>query len=229
MFLFSLLIASDNSAKLNIQETNASVINISFNFKSTLKDYKVNRSTEIWSASDPCSYITPYDEVVQWYAKHIKLKKINENVYLLEFEDGSPLSFNYVRDQEQFGVEDYWINPSYYLTNFYKNKPLSGDCEDAAIAIASILLAKGYDAIAILGYVEKNDGSLGRHAWVETKVEGRIYIVDFNYLYEKNYFETTRHWKPRYMWNHLLSFRDYSSNWNSIGPSVSSESLCSPQ
>ncbi|MEM2933803.1 MAG: transglutaminase domain-containing protein [Methanocellales archaeon] len=229
IFLSLVLIASDNSANSNIQNSTASAVNISLNFKPMLNDYKANKSTEIWSAVDPSEYITPGDEVVQWYAKHTKLKKINESIYLIEYEDGTPLSSNYVRDQEQFGVEDYWIKPSYYLAHTYKGKLLSGDCEDAAIAMTSILLAKGYDTIAILGYVEKNDGSIGRHAWAEAQIEGKIYIVDFNSLYEKNYFQATRHWRPRYMWNHLLSFRDYSSNWNSIDPSLSSESRCSPQ
>ncbi len=230
LFLLSLLIASDNSANLNIQSSVAAEVNISLDFKPMLNDYKVNKSTEIWSAADPTQYITPCDEVVQWYANHTKLKKVNENIYIIEYEDGSPLSLNYVRDQEQFGVEDYWIKPSYYLAHAYKGKLLSGDCEDAAIAMASILLAKGYDTIAILGYVEKEkNGSIGRHAWAETKIDGKIYIVDFNSLYEKSYFQATRDWKPRYMWNHLLSFRDYSPNWNSIEPSLASESRCSPQ
>jgi predicted transglutaminase-like cysteine proteinase len=229
VLLSLLFIASDNSANLNIQKSNSSEVNISLNFKPMLNDYKVNKSTEIWSAVDPLQYITPCDEVVQWYAKHAELKKVNESIYIIEYEDGTPLSPNYVRDQEQFGVEDLWINPSYYLAHAYKGKLLSGDCEDAAIAMTSILIAKGYDTVAILGYVEKSDGSLGRHAWAETKIEGKVYIVDFNYLYEKSYFQATRQWKPRYMWNHLLSFRDYSSDWNSIEPSLISESRCSPQ
>jgi len=212
----SLIIASDNSANSNIGNTSAieaSEASHNLPFNPVLNDYQANKSTEIWSASEPSLYITPENEVVQWYSKHTILKKINESIYIIQYEDGTPLQLNYVRDQDQFGAEDYWVKPSYYLAHAYQGKRLSGDCEDAAIAMTSILIAKGYDSIAILGYVKKNDGTAGRHAWAETKIEGKIYVVDFSYLYEKSYFQMKQQWTPRYMWNDVITFRDYSPDY----------------
>ncbi len=222
LFVFLIAVSSDNSAKLNLNIHSAPPEGTDIPGDSpsisnpSLLEYKVNKSTEIWSAEDPTLYITPHASTVQLHSKKLKLTEINESIYIFQYQDGTPLRLNYVRDQEQFGAEDYWVNPSYYLSHAYNGKTLSGDCEDSALAMTSILIAKGYNTVAILGHVKKNDGTTGRHAWAETIIDGKTYVVDGNILYEKSNFQTTREWSPRYMWNDVITFREYSPDWNEI-------------
>jgi uncharacterized coiled-coil protein SlyX len=127
------------------------------------------------------NYIMPDNIVVKKFARNITLLRIDNNTYRLDFADGGPVMFYYVYDRDQFGKDEYPINPDYYLMHGFR-----GDCEDAAVAVVSILKAKGYDAKLILGDLEgiKPLERFARvvHAWVEVKIDGEWYIGDLYFV-----------------------------------------------
>lgn len=73
---------------------------------------------------------------------------------------------------------DYPINPDYYLVH-----GRVGDCEDAAVAVVSVLQAKGYEAKVVIGYLHK-----ALHAWVKVKIDNEWYIGDMDTMRKDNTF-----------------------------------------
>lgn len=70
--------------------------------------------------------------------------------------------FLFVRDRVKYEPDPYdrWKLPEETL------RDMSGDCEDKAILLASLLLAKDYDAWVRIARVRRIDGSVVYHAWV---------------------------------------------------------------
>lgn len=79
----------------------------------------------------------------------------------------------------QADIGDYWLDPQAFI-----NGDLTGDCEDAAIALLSALIAKGLDARLLL--CEKYDPKVGpddppakiNHAAVLLFKDGQVRVLD---------------------------------------------------
>ncbi len=96
------------------------------------------------------------------------------------------LSWIWVSEEVLFGVEERWLMPEVLLEEspYLPGNPSPGyvvsDCEDQANALASILIADGYDVEnvrVVLGMVDF-DGYVGGHAWVEVQEEGRWFTLE---------------------------------------------------
>ena len=151
---------------------------------------------------DPEKYVEPNNQIVQEKSQEL----IIQNNKIL-FDDGSPILVEYLNDKEFSGQEDFWVNPDYFLTHGRQ-----GDCEDLALAEASMLIAKGNPSVVILGITSPQ--SQLAHAWVETKIKGKTYVVDNDKLVLRDNFYQQKNWQPLYMFNHQTVFTDYDLNWN---------------
>lgn len=113
-------------------------------FNTALKEMNVFITNNyILYPEDAVTYITPENEVVVWYADNTVLTDSG----LFWSHNLSDVEFTYQSDNELFNNpyrSDMWQNPDYYLTH-----GLMGDCEDFAVAFASILEAKGIHARVI--------------------------------------------------------------------------------
>lgn len=120
---------------------------------------------------DPARYIMPDNEVVKFVSSYLELTETGR----LEWINPNPFGLagvfqnKYVTDMEQFGVDDYWMNPDYYFM-----KGMMGDCEDAANAIASVLESKGIRTKVVGGWLTIN-GSRVRDWIVEFKFQGEYF------------------------------------------------------
>lgn len=150
-----------------------------------LRDYKSeNTLNGFYQPTEPKSYIIPKNEWVKYYASQLFINKDGVLQYKIKepFPVVSYTSFmnNYIKDEEQFKVDDYWINPDYYLTH-----NMTGDCEDFALTVTSMMLSgeisilqddtfikQKIPAKAMMGYYEGK-----RHTWVEYEIYGNTYIA----------------------------------------------------
>jgi len=157
--------------------TNTTIIEESLpmpNYEPVLREYKIDKSRDIWRPQNPSSYIIPNNEWVKYYANKLYID-INGKIH---YKSNNNVFTNIYISDDNYPNKDYWLNADYYLTH-----NMSGDCEDFAIALVSILksgelvdqngnkvnisakLAVGYDN----GY---------RHTWVEYDYNGITYIGD---------------------------------------------------
>lgn len=122
------------------------------------------------------NYIMPDNVVVRAFAEKVELEK-ECDWYFLVYKNGSYVKIKYMLDTEQFGRREMPVNPDYFLTHGMK-----GDCEDIALAMASVLMAKGYDVKVAFGKVEGAVPPPGfswiGHVWVEVTIDGKTYIGD---------------------------------------------------
>jgi len=109
-------------------------------------------------------------------------------------------------------VCDSWKSPVDFIGEGYK-----GDCEDWGIFFTSLLIRLGKPAVLVLGKMKVN-GGWGDHAWVETIIDGKRYILDATHskkLKEPDEaYGANGEYKPYYIINHkrLLG---YQEDWNS--------------
>ena len=191
------------------------------------KEYKV----EMWPYSNDCGYqgflgscephkyIIPDNKVVKYAASFL-----NVNIYgALEWEMPNPFNLhgifynNYVPDNEKYPPgEDYWVNPDHYLLN-----NMSGDCEDAAFAVASVLESKGIKTKIVGGYLTYNDQRL-RDWIVEYKVN-RTYCRYFGGGLDSGFIprgkfehDKTKHgidFEPVLMFDKRTYYQEYNKEW----------------
>jgi len=154
----------------------------------TLRKYEINKDHDIWHAQDPSSYITPDNEWVQYYAKN------NLSVGIMYRTDDD--MYNYPVNG------DMWQNADYTLYTGY------GDCEDIAIAEASIKIAKGYKSIVVGGYIILDNGQRIRDFIVEYYDDGISIIVSPVGETQKQF-----RFEPVYMFNNEIQWSDYNANW----------------
>jgi len=117
--------------------------------------------------SDPSEYIRPREPEVVDLARDVgKGPRLLDNMRAAYYW----VSWNvkYVFDRDRWGVDDYWQLPSTTIAL------RTGDCEDQAFLLASLLRALGVpreNVHVVLGRVEWLSGGLvGYHAWVEVKI-----------------------------------------------------------
>ena len=96
------------------------------------------------------------------------------------------VQWTWVADSVLNKKEEKWLKPEEFLTNTpgYASNPIPGsivsDCSEQANTLVSLLRAIGIsaeDVRVVLGEVDF-DGSVGGHAWVEFKVEGKWLVLD---------------------------------------------------
>lgn len=166
----------------------------------TLRFYDIDKSSDIWFAKNPSSYIEPDNEWVKYYASQLfvdydgRVKYKNEKTEWWRDENGvqyytyKPFVNNYVYDWEQFGTgsrgslanDDYWANVDYYLTHGMK-----GDCDEWMNTVTSMMLSGEMSLLegdklvkqtiptkAVLGYV----GGI-RDGWVEYQAYNKNWIT----------------------------------------------------
>lgn len=193
------------------------------------QDYKV----KLWPYSNDCGsqgflgscepqkYIIPDNKVVKYAASFLKV-----NIYsALEWEMPNPFNLhgifynNYIPDNENFNYppgEDYWVNPDHYLLN-----NMSGDCEDAAFAVASILESKGIKTKIVGGYLTYNN--LRHRDWIVEYNVNRTYYryfgggLDIGFI-QRGKFEQdkTNHgidFEPVLMFDGKTYYQDYNRDW----------------
>lgn len=157
---------------------------------------------DMTNGTEHCRYIRPDDPVVQAVAKSVFLKPGNGLYYYsnrslrLEIDSGN--------DTDRWGEHEYYQPPGYTL---FVGR---GDCDDRAIAICSLLRALKYPAMVIRGYSGGLTKKAG-HVWVEYKVDGIVYIADFDQdsTQAPDYFGYT----PDHMFNDSLDWSSYNPNW----------------
>lgn len=157
-----------------------------------LRPYDIDKSSEIWHAKDPSSYITPDNEWVKYYAN---LLKNNESIELY-----------YRTDKEMYPDapnEDVWQNADYTL---YSQQ---GDCEDLAIAWVSIFRAYGMKAVVVGGYLEDKTGKWVPDFWVEYVFDGK----KKQKIVSESAFGEEYKLIPKYMFNDKIQWQVYNANW----------------
>jgi len=122
-------------------------------------------------------FVTPDEEEIQ----DLSNGKTVQGVYEMA------VGWTWVSDSVLFnGKREKWLLPVEFLTNTpgYSTNPSSGnvvsDCSEQANTLVSLLRASGVaaeDVRVVLGKVDF-DGSIGGHAWVEIKENGRWMVID---------------------------------------------------
>ncbi len=154
------------------------------------------------------TYVSMRDPLVQWFAKnkfHIRWEDDPEYGKKGHMMLGNePLFLVYGTDPNKSLVP-----PAYYLTHGRR-----GICIESAVANSVLLLLKGYDSTLAGGDASPNNGiDHPDHEWVETNIDGKIYIVNYNRVVpreDKNGVNTYEKWgwKPE---------SDYDPNWYKDG------------
>jgi hypothetical protein len=159
-----------------------------------LRAYEIEKTSDIWHAKDPSSYIEVDDPWVLYNADKIRRNEQRDGII-------------YKTDVEMYPTApngDVWQNAGYTL---YK---LEGDCEDISIAQVSIHRALGHKSIVVAGYLEeKSTSKTIRDFWYEyvdeyghfTKITSGS-AIDIDYTL-----------KPLYMFNDKITWRAYNENW----------------
>jgi len=156
----------------------------------TLRPYLIDRTQDIWHASDASSYIEPKNEWVQYYAKN----NLSAGIIFRPDKDMYPSNPD----------KDVWQNADYTL---YK---MEGDCEDIAIAYASIDIASGRKAVVVGGYLTLDNGDRIRDFWEEVYVGGvkSIKAASTDMMSQREL-----RIEPLYMFNDKIQWQSYDKNW----------------
>ena len=131
-----------------------------------IREYNMTKTGNVWRAINGSSYIDPNHEVVQWFERNTFLNE--SGLYYL---NGKQIYPRYYSDFI-YPNEDHWMNADYFLSH-----NLTGDCEDFAIGIASILEAKNIPNMIVC----VSDRKWDLHAYLEYYYEGEYYIADTRY------------------------------------------------
>lgn len=164
-----------------------------------IRPYNMTKTGVIWRAIDGQSYIDPDHEVVQWYARNTILNE--SGLYYLNGKMVLPIYY------PDFAYEngDHWMNADYYLSH-----NLTGDCDDFAIGMASILEAKGIPNMFVALTDSRNDF----HHYVQYYYNGEYYTADFTHpryqLREDNPRDSL---KKVWMFNIDNDYSTYVENW----------------
>jgi uncharacterized repeat protein (TIGR02543 family) len=118
-------------------------------------------------SSDPSDYIRPYESAVMELAREIgSSENLLENIRSAYY--WTSWNIKYMYDKDRWGEVDYWQLPSTTI------KLRTGDCEDHAILLTSLLRALGVsreNVHIVFGWIDWLwGGHAGYHAWVEVKI-----------------------------------------------------------
>ncbi len=132
--------------------------------------------TQSGQSSPYQQFVTPGNSVVQGLSNGKTVQKIYEMA----------VGWTWVSDNILNGKTEKWLLPAEFLsgTPSYSTNPSYGnvasDCSEQANTLVSLLRASSVaaeDVRVVLGKVDF-DGSIGGHAWVEIKEDGRWMVLD---------------------------------------------------
>lgn len=161
--------------------------------------YILDTEGHIKHPKDECKYVMPDNEVVQYYAKRTFVdgdgyfKWNNYNLFVCHFAG-----------DVKYPTGDYWYNPDYFLTHGN-----IGDCEDFALALVSLLLAKGIPAILVAGYWETGTTHIG----AEYVYNNIVRYADTTGYYERKAVVEFNLFTPTRMFNDQITWREYEKDW----------------
>jgi len=123
----------------------------------------------------------------------------------------------YVSDSENYGLLERWAYPTETLTR------RTGDCEDGAFLIHSMLLAAGvpYNRIKTYAGLVEDGYALGGHAWTIYKREADNQWVDLDWCYypedvpmnEREPIKKQDEYVDAYWWMNAMGTYDETSKW----------------
>ena len=240
MFLLALPISSHTEPEKNVQPAvntptpppSIRTTPVPTETPDPIPDFKVSHWKYPWSNDNslscsyngflgsctPQKYIMPDNEVIKYTSDYLGI----DNNGALVWKDNNPFGLSgvfvntYVSDQEQFGQDDYWANPDWYLTHGMK-----GDCEDSALFVASILESKGIKVKIVGGWLTYNNQRT-RDWIVEYKIDpvyyryfGGAFNVGFMprgvfELYKK---DQGVDFEPVLMFDRSSYYEDYNKEW----------------
>ena len=167
-----------------------------------IRPYNITKVRSVWRAINGTSYIDPNHEVVQWYARNTILNETG-----LYYLDGKMVLPQYFADTN-YENDDHWMNADYYLSH-----NLSGDCEDYAIGIASILEAK--DIPNMIVAVKDNTGYF--HIYLQYNYNDEYYTADFTHpRYMLREYNSKQAVMKVWMFNIDTDYSTYVENWAAI-------------
>lgn len=144
------------------------------------------------------------DPLVQWYADHTEIKWNTALIKNGEYKEGKiivngePFRLD-TRDNNH--IKEYGtISPAYFFTHGRK-----GICGDCAIALKTLLELKNYDSVNVHG--KKIDSGKG-HAWIETFINGQVYVGNGNTLAPRDIFYEQYNWTKTH-----IGTNPYNPDW----------------
>lgn len=157
----------------------------------------------------PSQYITPEEDTVQTYAGAATVALDAEPAHgTITFDiDFDP---TYIRDTDQFDQDDHWMRPRDYLETG------TGDCEDYALAMASIMEALGHPSRVVIGTGQFR-GERRVHAMTETRIDDTYYRLDVaapQKIYSREtYDEIVSDWSSLTMFGDDTAYQIYETDW----------------
>jgi predicted transglutaminase-like cysteine proteinase len=155
-------------------------------------------------------YITPQDSLVIKYAGRLPAQPTVDDLPELErIYEFVHDHWQYVRDSDQYGVEEYWAYPHEVLRQYERNKVMRGDCEDVGFLMASLYEASGVSPnnIRVVCGTFSNGGG---HIYAEIAVmrDGVKYWIPLEpsaaeflyYAYNQHTMERSIAWNDVYVW-----------------------------
>ena len=141
--------------------------------------------------------IAKRDPLVQWYVRHTEIKWdkwIDENGKMRECGNIEINSEPFCLGKRNDGPTEYGIGPAYFFTHGKR-----GNCLEKAVVLKTILEIKGNKCEFISGEINENG-----HEWLETVINGQIYVVCTNTIIPRERFYEEHNW----------TFSDsYDPNW----------------
>ncbi len=132
--------------------------------------------------------ISKRDPLVKFFAKHAYIEWLGPKK-----DPGGEWSYSNVGILKTYGgriSKEYGrggpVQPSHFLTS-----GRIGTCQHASVTAATLLQLMGYDSVLVYGDYEPIGQTLG-HQWVETVIDGEVYVVNFDGLAPRDEF---------YFWN----------------------------
>ncbi|MFH0904273.1 MAG: hypothetical protein V1854_03685 [Methanobacteriota archaeon] len=155
--------------------------------KPVLWKYYSDKSKDIWYARNHQDYIQPDNELVAYFAERIEFDVTWWQGHLIIVYKGTDRPVNFIyriddgrlcresgqNDQECYELQDFWMNPDYYIWN-----ELEGDCEDYSILIGSVCERLDIPYMIVGGYVQYAGGI--KDWWVEFIYKEYVYIGQVN-------------------------------------------------
>lgn len=193
--------ASINNSKIQIIDNDEIQIIEPIPISDYERPYEIEKIGYIWRAQNGSSYIDYDNDTVQWF---IKYTEIIDGILYYRGTDNRVVPTYY--PDFDYENSDYWINADYYLSH-----GLTGDCEDYAIAIASILEAKDIPNMIVGGF---QNGINNKHWILEYYYNNEYYITDTSYgLYIKRSIIEELDWVPLLMFNKETDYKIYNKDW----------------
>ncbi len=153
------------------------------------------------------SYITPGNDTVEFYSENSVLD-LEDGKFLLEGGD-----FSYDTGEPGLTGTGDWNRPEEYLES------REGDCDDHALAMASLMEERGNDSMAVIGAVRfPLMDEKGVHAHCQTRVEDDYYVLDVSWpdrVFERERYieDRTLEWEPLWMFGDDESLQLFEEEW----------------